>query len=185
MNHLAAEFRSELLGEGRITGHAAVFGRFARIGDHLETITPGAFDRALQERHDVLLTVGHDDDKVLARTKAGTLQLRTDAVGLAFEAVLPDTTLGRDVRTSVTRGDIDSMSFAFTIRADQWTRGDDGHRIHSITDLDLYDVSIVGRPAYDGTDVRLRHRDAYVLDPAPGHRPRLIRAKARLLLTGV
>lgn len=180
MNTLEIEFRAEVTGD-TISGHAAVFGQFARVGGHLETIAPGAFDRAIRERHDVRLTVGHDQNKVLARTKSGTLDIWADEVGLAFSAKLPNTSLANDVRESLARGDLDSMSFAFMPTADVWSQRD-GKQVQTVTDLDLIDVSIVGLPAYSGTDVRLRAFDTYT-DPSQGH-PRLTLAKSRLLITG-
>lgn len=180
MNRYAVELRRATVAGNRIAGHAAVYGQYAAMPDHVETIAPGAFDRAVTDGHDVLLTVGHDDDRVLARTKAGTLRLSADKVGLAFDATLPDTTLAADVRVLLERGDFDSMSFAFIPTADDWSVRD-GRQVRTITDLDLFDVSIVGRPAYEGTSVRLRSFAACV-PPAPVGRPRLVRARARLLL---
>lgn len=179
MNRFEIEFRAESEGN-RVTGHAAVFGQFAKVGGHLETIAPGAFDRAIREQHDVRLTVGHDQNAILARSKSGTLKLWTDSVGLRFEAELPDTTLGRDVREMIRRGDMDSMSFAFLPTADKWSTRD-GMQVQTITDLNLLDVSFVGLPAYEGTDVRLRAFDCYTPE-APGLPTKLIRAKARLLI---
>lgn len=179
MNRYVVELRRANVAGNRIGGHAAVYGQYAPLPGHLETIGAGAFNRALEERHDVLLTVGHDPDRVLARTKAGTLSLSADDVGLAFTATLPDTTLAADVRVSIERGDLDSMSFAFVPTADDWSTVE-GRSLRTITDLDLYDVAIVGRPAYDGTDVRLR--SFHACPPKPAGRSRLIRARARLLL---
>lgn len=179
MTHrLAVEFRSEVEGT-RISGLAAVYGSYAPVQGHYETVAPGAFDRALSERQDVALTLGHNPNQVLARTKAGTLELAADKAGLRFRAELPDTTLGRDTAESLRRGDLDAMSFAFKVRAESWSV-DAGRRINTVEDLDLVDVSIVGRPAYEGTSIHLRSLDTY--PPAqPGH-IRLVRARARLIL---
>jgi HK97 family phage prohead protease len=175
----AIEFRAEVEGN-RVTGHAAVFGQYASVGGHFETIAPGAFKRALDEKQDVRLTVGHDQSKILGRTKSGTLKLSTDSLGLRFDAELPDTQLGRDTVISIRRGDLADMSFAFRPTADSWqTR--DGKQINVIEDLDLHDVSFVGSPAYKGTDVRLRAFEYY--PASPGISKRLVRAKSRLLLT--
>lgn len=183
MSHrFAVELRATVVAGNRVAGHAAVYGQYAALPGHMETIAPGAFDRALRDRHDVLLTVGHDPDRVLARTKAGTLTLAGDDIGLRFEATLPETTLAADVRVLLERGDLDSMSFAFIPTDDDWSRVE-GRSLRTITDLDLYDVAIVGRPAYEGTDVRLRSFAACCTDmPAPARRPRLTRARARQLL---
>lgn len=178
MSILAIEFRSEVEGS-RVTGHAAIFGQFAKVNGHFETVAPGAFDRAIAEGHDVRFTLGHDQNKVLARSSSGTLKLSTDKVGLRFEAELPDTTLGKDVVTSIRRGDLKDLSFAFVPTADSWeTR--DGKQINVIEDLDLHDIALVGLPAYKGTDISLRSFDFY---PAESGLPiKLIRARARLLI---
>lgn len=174
------ELRSSIEGD-TLVGHAAVFGQYADVRTHLETLSPNAFDRALRERQDVRLTVGHDQNSVLARTKSGTLDLSVDAKGLLVRAQLPDTTLGRDLRTSIARGDLDGMSFAFVPRRDSWSTRD-GRQVNTILDLDLHDVSVVGVPAYPGTDVHLRSLDSC---DRPGPPARLTRARARLLLLGV
>lgn len=180
MRRFSCELRAADIEGDRLSGHAAVFGSYARIGDHLETIAPGAFDRALSEGHDVRLTVGHDQNAVLARTRSGTLKLATDDVGLRFDATLGDTTLARDVRESLRRGDLGDMSFAFVPTADSWSRIE-GRSVNIIEDLNLVDVSIVGLPAYDGTDVALRSLSDYPPPPA-GPPTRLIRARARLTI---
>lgn len=184
MDHVALELRAAFQADGNtLVGHAAVFGSYARVrtnaGQHLETIAPGAFDRALAQDHDVRLTVGHNQNAPLARTTAGTLRLREDNVGLAFDADLPDTSFGRDVRTMVQRGDLAHMSIAFEEAGHKWSLRD-GHRVQTVTDLVLHDVSLVGLPAYKGTDVRLRAFDAY---PAPALPKRLILARARFTLS--
>lgn len=184
MQRLSVALRSEVSGN-QVAGHAAVFGQYAQLPGHLETLGRDAFKRALAEDQDVRLLVNHDPRLILARSKAGTLQLDVDDVGLRFNAELPDTSYARDIQASLARGDVDSMSFGFIPKADGWSRAENGRQVRTITDLDLFDVSIVPFPAYQGTDVTLRSLSAYDLGPATPDRPvRLIAARARLTITG-
>ena len=145
----------------RIVGHAAVFDRDSDPigGMFIERIAPGAFKRALGEGQDVRALINHDANFVLGRSKAGTLRMAEDKVGLAIEIDPPDTQAARDLMTSIGRGDIDQMSFAFTVAkgGQRWDEGGEGELdVRTLTDLDLYDVSVVTYPAYPDTDAGVR-----------------------------
>lgn len=155
-------------GSPQIVGHAAVFnewttlyeGRSYRIREQL---FPGCFDNALAEAQDVRCLLNHDANYVLGRTRSGTLSLSTDDRGLLSVTDPPDTQLVRDmVLSPVGRGDMSGMSFGFVPRAQGFRtdeyEADDGRTNYDITltDLDLFDVSVVVYPAYEGTDVGLR-----------------------------
>lgn len=120
----------------------------------VERIAPGAFSRALSEGHDVIACFNHNADQILGRTP-DTLRLSADERGLTYEVDLPDTSLGRDVKTLIGRGDLRGSSFAFRPTRKRWTRDGDLD-VLLIEDLDLSDVSVVTRPAYRGTAVSLR-----------------------------
>lgn len=138
-----------------VAGYAAIFGDVTVVADLFEeTIQRGAFTRSVRA-DDVRAFFGHDSRSVLGRKQAGTLRLAEDAKGLAVEIDLPDTTLGRDVRTLIERGDISGMSFGFQCVAEEWDFSRPMAR-RTITDLDLYEVSIVSVPAYAGTSIALR-----------------------------
>jgi len=148
-------------GPGTFVGHAAVFNVRTAIGDpkrwgFWEEIDPGAFDRALAENQDVRFLVDHDPSKLLARTASGTLELSTDKKGLVTEAELPGTTLGRDTRIMIDRGDLSQMSFGFIPKQMEWSELDGGEELLRVLDLDLFDVSVVTFPAYEDTDVAVR-----------------------------
>ena len=105
----------------RITGYAAVFYRADdpstefRLGEiFAERIERGAFDKTL-ERGDVAALFSHRHDQVLGHTQSGTLRLSIDDRGLKYEIDPPDTQLGRDVVTSIRRGDIRGSSFGFDV----------------------------------------------------------------------
>ena len=173
----AAEFRAEVV-EQRMAGHASVFGSVARIGPHWETVDQRAFARPLKEGHDVRHLLNHNPDNLLARTRSGTLELRTDGRGLAVAADLPETTLGRDVRTLIQRGDLSGFSFGFRVAKDSWSRAPDGRQLRTIEDLDLLDVSLATFPAYqDADNAELRTIDFRTIPRLSG-REQLIRARA-------
>lgn len=137
-----------------LSGLAAVFDQpTTRQDDYAGTETIGrtAFD-GLLDNSDVIACVNHDPGLLLGRTASKTLRLAVTDDGLAFELDLPDTTLGRDVRELVSRGDLSGMSFSATVG--QVDRGKGGVT-HSQFKA-LHDVSVVTHPAYLGTAVVAR-----------------------------
>lgn len=154
---VVTEFRADG-GGGKptvINGHAAVFNSPADSGwGFLEQIAPGAFTTAIKE-DDVRALFNHNPDKVLGRTKSKTLTLKEDTKGLYFEVEVPDTSYATDLVTSMQRGDIDQMSFAFRARTTQWDFGQDPP-LRTLVDVKLLDVSPVTFPFYTDTDAQVR-----------------------------
>lgn len=130
-----------------ITGYAALFDTLSEdLGGFREKIQPGAFTRALPTA-DVVAVINHEPWPILGRTTAGTLTLREDARGLAFEIAPPDTQTARDLVAAIERGDMNGCSFLFSARVDQWdTSGITP--IRTLVDVDLFDVSFATNPAY-------------------------------------
>jgi HK97 family phage prohead protease len=148
---------------GTLRGYAAVFGKpSVRMGYFVEYIDPKAFDRSLGEDDDVRAFAHHSTQLVIGRRSAGTLRLSTDKVGLLVEIDLPDTQAGRDLKTSVTRGDLDGMSFGFKVREDSWKQVDEVTEERTLLDVELHEVSVVTFPAYPDTSVGLRSIDQIV-----------------------
>lgn len=158
---LCREVRAETGQDGKtmIRGYAAVFNTLSEdLGGFREQIQPGAFNEAVGSS-DVRALVNHDPNIVLGRNKAGTLTMREDAAGLYVEVSPPDTQAARDLLTSMQRGDINQMSFAFTVaKEDQaWTRDGTGPWLRTIKRVSrLYDVSVVTYPAYQQTTAAAR-----------------------------
>lgn len=127
------------------------------LGIWTETIAPGAFDKSLNER-DVIAVHSHDRGRVVGRKGAGTLSLRSDGKGLAFENQLPDTTDGRDLAVQIDRGDIAGMSFGFRAVKQEWDDSvDPPHR--RIVEAELYEITYTALPQYADTEVGLRSLD--------------------------
>ncbi len=149
---------------GHIEGHAAVFNEEYVLCDYpdfkvVETVMPGTFSRAIAEKQDVRGLFNHEPSNLLGRTAAGTLSLTEDSRGLHFDCDPPDTQMGRDVRTLIKRGDITGCSFGFKVTKQTRTEEEDNGKVtvrRAIEDVDLFDVSPVTYPAYEGTDVKAR-----------------------------
>lgn len=135
-----------------------------------ETIARGAFDALLTD--DVVAVVNHDMGQLLGRTTSGTLRLASTREGLSVELDLPDTQIGRDVRTLVQRGDLAGMSFSAALGEVKKVKGGVVHHTFSR----LVDVSVVTSPAYRETKVAVRSEDT---NPQLV-REQLLRARARV-----
>lgn len=149
-----------------IAGYAVVFNSLsevmvdARGRKFRERIAPGTFDRVLAGAPDVRALWNHNTDLPLGRTRNNTLRVVKDARGLGIELQPPATSWGQDAVTSIRRGDVSGMSFAFAVNGqagDVWEKGGaDGIALRTIVDADLYEVSPVTFPAYPATQVMVR-----------------------------
>lgn len=165
---MSAEVRAMDTTDGslRIGGYAATFNSEADGLSFREVIAPGAFTRALQSADPVFLLVNHDMEGIpLASTQSGTLQLRQDKTGLYMEAELdPANPKAQELTSALKRGDMNKMSFAFTVQPEGQTR-EGGLR--TIEEIDrLFEVSVVTIPAYSSTTVGMRSAEEENLDIA-------------------
>jgi HK97 family phage prohead protease len=142
--------------EGRTAvGYAALFNVETDVGGYwIEKIAPGAFTKSLQER-DCLAVHSHNTGRLLGRKASGTLNLREDDKGLAFENRLPDTSDGRDLVVQLERGDIAGMSFAFRAAKQEWDDTVDPPK-RTIIEAELYEITYTAFPQYPETEVGLR-----------------------------
>lgn len=156
----AATIEARAKGDGgkmTIGGYAAVFGKPADLRFFTEEVSASAFDGA--DTGNTFALFNHDPSRVLGRTTSGTLRLKTDATGLAYEVDLPDTEAGRELYTLVQRGDISQSSFGFTVKDDTWEMRN-GKQHRTITSIGtVFDVSPVTFPAYQDTSVAKRSMD--------------------------
>lgn len=148
-----------------IAGYAVIFNSLsevmvdARGRKFRERIAPTTFDRVLAGAPDVRALWNHNTDYPLGRTRNNTLRVVKDARGLGIELRPPATSWGQDAVTSIRRGDVSGMSFAFAVngQGDVWEKGGaDGIALRTIVDADLYEVSPVTFPAYPATQVMVR-----------------------------
>lgn len=157
------EIRATPTGGAMVRGHGAVYDTLSQnLGGFVETITPAAFTKTLGDNPDVRALWNHDALYPLGRTRAGTLHLYSDSIGLGYEISMPDTTYARDLLVSMERGDISQSSFAFRVvpGGEEWDYTPDGFPMRILSALNLHngDVSPVTYPAYPQADVGITAR---------------------------
>ncbi|WP_386692719.1 hypothetical protein O1Q79_00583 [Lonepinella sp. MS14434] len=126
-------------------------------GDFIERFSPNAFAESLASGSDIRALFEHDYSKLLGRTKANTLKLEEDKIGLRFELTPPDTTLGRDLLVSVERGDISGMSFGFLVKSEQWDF-DVTPCQRTIKNAELVEITVTSIPAYPESNIQIAKR---------------------------
>jgi len=142
--------------EVKVSGIAVKYNSDSEDMGFVEQIAPSALTDALKDSN-VRLLYNHNTENLLAREKAGTLELRDTVEGLEFTASLAtDTELSRQVQSSIKRNDLSGMSFGFTVEDDVWNEVD-GIIRRTITKIgELFEISFVTFPAYKSTEVSMR-----------------------------
>lgn len=150
-----------------LEGYAIVYNEETLIGSEeygfIESISPDAITE--DAIRDVPMKYNHMDSfLIIARTKNQSLQLTSDEHGLKVRAELLDTQHNKDIYKMVKSGLLESMSFAFTVKDQEWDHEGDIPRRY-IKEIDrLYDVSIVDIPAYDSTSIFARSLESMDLE---------------------
>lgn len=126
----------------------------------VEKIAPGAFARALSRAEvageEIDFLAEHDDSLVLASTKNDSLSLQEDEQGLYITANIINTSTGRDYYEMIKSGIVTSMSFGFFAIEDEWEVVHRDLYERTITELELFEVSAVRRPAYAASSISSR-----------------------------
>ena len=146
-------------GNLKIEGYFAVFDSIYEIAPGLsESIAPGAFDNTLSG--DIRALINHDTTLVLGRTKAKTLELRTDSHGLWGSIdINPNDSDAMNLYSRVDRGDVDQCSFGFDIINEETDFREDGSVHWTIKEVKLYEVSPCTFPAYEETNIAARTKE--------------------------
>lgn len=131
-----------------------------------EIIAREAVNDDLINNNDVKLYINHDDKQgVFARSKygKGSLKLYIDENGLNFETELPDNALGNYLLDAIKRQDIDSVSFAFRVKDEEWHQLPDGKYERIIKEFDVLDElsCLYVDAAYSATNVNVRSLESY------------------------
>ena len=126
----------------------------SRIGQFIERICKGAFQKAIKRNNDIHILLNHNWDYDLGSTKEGNLELNEDNIGLFARATITNPEVVQKARN----GDLVGWSFGFSDREVQNSL-ENGVPTRAVKDLDLYEVSILDRtksPAYEGTLITAR-----------------------------
>lgn len=159
-----------------ITGYAILFGVPSEpLYDYedeeaREVIAPGAVTKELLDGCDIKMTMFHDRQLILARSKngAGTLTYGVDDKGVYFEFEAPNTVDGDKALELVRRGDISGCSFAFSTHYyDSAYVSRDVQRVDGKTIITytvnvitgIYDFTLAADPAYPDTSCEAETRE--------------------------
>ena len=142
--------------EMKIEGYFVVFNSETELYDGMfEEISDKAFQNI--DLSDIRALADHDTAKVLGRTKSNTLKLSVDDKGLYGEITInKKDTEAVNLYERVKRGDIDQCSFGFNILDETMDTRADGTTKWTITEIELFEVSVVTFPAYADTSVEAR-----------------------------
>lgn len=151
-------------------------------GSIYEQIAREAITRELLDECDIKLTMFHDRQLILGRSKngEGTLSYEVDEKGVKFSCEMPRTADGEKALELVRRGDIAGCSFAFSTRyydescVEHRVEKKDGkcretYIVRVVTGV--YDFTLAADPAYPDTDCSVREF-VESLRPAPEEEPR-------------
>ncbi|WP_439033615.1 phage major capsid protein [Bacillus paranthracis] len=124
----------------------------------IERVMPSVFENALKRGNDVKLLLEHDKNMLLARTKDETLKLTETSRGLEMEANLVPSNQSEHIHALIKRGTLNNMSFGMVVLDAEWEK-EKGVNKRSITELALYECSIVSDPAYTQSTVEARSQN--------------------------
>ena len=135
-----------------------------------EVIAPEAVTRDFLDGCDIKMTMFHDRQLILARSKngAGTLTYTVDERGVAFSFEAPNTADGDKALELVRRGDISGCSFAFRTHyydrkfVERSVERVDGktkitYTVRSM--IGIYDFTLAADPAYPDTNCEAEARE--------------------------
>jgi HK97 family phage prohead protease len=134
------------------------------FGEYSETIVKGAFHRTLKQKADVRLLINHEGTP-LARTKSRTLELSEVPHLRAVAGLDPANPKVQEIRSAMSRGDLDQMSIGFRVKDQEWSAD---YSERTIKEIELHDVSIVTYPASPTTTAQLRSFDEFMQSLADG-----------------
>ena len=123
-----------------VEGYAAVFDTVTDLGWMHEVIDRHAFDNA--DMSDIVMKYNHEDSVLpMARTRGGSLQFNVDDHGLKIKAKLPETSVNKDIYTLIREGVLSKMSFAFTVKSEEYDYDTDTRKILEFDKI--FDVSCI------------------------------------------
>ena len=154
-----------------LTGRPIVYDERTDLGWYDEIIERGALDDA--DLKDVRFLINHNTDMIpLARSRNNnensTMQMSIDEEGMEIRVDLDteNNVEAKSLYSAVERGDLDGMSFMFSVDGDKWDEIESDHPTRTITKISrVFEVSAVTFPAYEATSISARGLDS-ALDSA-------------------
>ena len=151
----------------------------------MEQVASDAFANA--DMSDIIFQYDHSG-RVFARTSNDTLKVNVDEKGLAIEADLGGTDIGRQLYEEIRGGYTTKMSYAYKVSDSNWTESKDESgktvELRTIKSISkVYDVSAVSLPANDGTSISVRNLSDGVIEQVKAERLKALELERRKLQT--
>ena len=150
--------------EVEVGGYAVKWDDKADIGGWFtESFKRGAFKETIVDDDQVMM-VQHDSLPI-ARRSADTMSLKEDRTGLSFTAYLDTTDPdSNSVVRKIRRGDVKGVSVGFTMQGgvEEWVYEEGADPDHRTIEKvgQLFEISVVGTPAYNDAEIGLRSLEA-------------------------
>lgn len=152
--------KAELRADGlHISGYVNVPGRKSRPvmtprGKVIEVIEQGAFSDAIKRATEVRMLLDHNENRVLATTKNGTLKLKEDEIGLRAESVVTDAETIEGAKAGRLRG----WSFGMRHVVDAVEERAGQLPVRRVKSFDMNEITLVMNrmPVYSSTSVEVR-----------------------------
>ena len=160
-----------------------------------ETICPSAITQKLLDGADIKMTLFHDRQLLLARSKngKGALKYQIDKKGVNFSFDAPNTTDGDKALELVRRGDICGCSFAFSTyygnrdyvrRVSTKEKGKNVTTFYVQKITGIFDFTLAADPAYPATSVEARELKKKLTAPTAADQIREMRETASASVFG-
>ena len=148
-----------------LAGTPIVYNSKTDLGWYDEIIDRGALNEA--DLRDVRFLVNHNTDMIpLARSRNNNvnstrqLEVTDGGMNIRVDLDVENNAEAKSLYSAVERGDLDGMSFMFTVDADAWDDLESDHPTRHIERLGkVFEVSAVTFPAYEATTISARGLD--------------------------
>ena len=145
-----------------LLGQPIVYEQKTNLGWYDEVIARGALDNT--DLKDVRFLINHNTDMIpLARSRNNnansTMQMEVtdDGMSIRVDLDVENNAEAKSLYSAVERGDLDGMSFMFTVDEDRWEDLESEHPKRTITAFNkVFEVSAVTFPAYEQTSIQAR-----------------------------
>jgi HK97 family phage prohead protease len=171
-----------------VDGYASVFNHPYTLYEDSDVVIQEQVDsRAFEnaDMSDIIFQYDHEG-RVFARTSNNTLSVFPDEKGLAIQADLGGTDIGRQLYQEIRGKYTTQMSYGYHVTNDIWENRklDDGRtlELRTITAINkVYDVSAVSIPANDATSISVRNLSDGVIEEIKAERLKALELERRKL----
>lgn len=145
-----------------IKGYINKFNTRSQYMGFYEEVQLGAFDKTLADGHNIFAMYNHNSDMILGSTRANSLTLKVDDIGLAFELRVNDNiSYAKDLYELVNEGTVDGCSFGFYVVDDSWQTTSEGIDLRIIKEIELLEATITPFPAYLDSSASVRSYEKF------------------------